>query len=119
MPCRGKAHRKFTTDQPPTELFIAMLEFYILLHRRLFCRYVNQKKYDQLKEMMYDGAVQMLDHGQASDIHFYPRKIVNFYNTNLFVPQGPSGADLAKLFVTVLNEMETLPNDEIFEEISK
>lgn len=65
------------------------------MYRTLYFRYLNQKKYDQLKKLLYDGAIKMLDYGQ-----------------------GTSGADLAELLVSVLKETKFVPNETMFDRIA-
>jgi len=58
------------------------------MYRTLFFRYMNQKKYAELLDMLYEGAVLFLDHNQ----------------------QG-SGADLCNLLVEVLTKSKAQPSE--------
>lgn len=59
------------------------------MYRTLYFRYLSQKKYDELKSLLYDGAILFLSHDQHN-----------------------SGSDLAVLLVNVLNESQAAVTDE-------
>ncbi|KAG8329162.1 Golgi to ER traffic protein 4 [Homalodisca vitripennis] len=58
------------------------------MYRTLYFRYLTQKKYGELLELLFDGAKLLLQHDQQT-----------------------SGADLAILLVDVLVKSETEPSD--------
>ncbi|GLG95286.1 Golgi to ER traffic protein 4 homolog [Gryllus bimaculatus] len=66
------------------------------LYRTLYFRYLGQKKYAELIDLLYDGAILLLHHNQHT-----------------------SGADLAILLVDVLTKSETESSDDLFEKLSR
>ncbi|XP_067006193.1 Golgi to ER traffic protein 4 homolog [Anabrus simplex] len=66
------------------------------MYRTLYFRYLGQKKYEELLDMLFDGAVLLLMHDQLT-----------------------SGADLAILLVDVLVKSETPASDEYFAKLSR
>ncbi|XP_024937701.1 Golgi to ER traffic protein 4 homolog [Cephus cinctus] len=65
------------------------------MYRTLYFRYLTQKKYSDLLELLYNGSVLLLQHDQYA-----------------------SGADLGILFVDVLSQSETKPSSSYFEKIT-
>ncbi|XP_066603451.1 Golgi to ER traffic protein 4 homolog [Prorops nasuta] len=65
------------------------------MYRTLYFRYLGQKKYSDLLELLYSGSIKLLQHDQHA-----------------------SGADLGILFIDVLNKSETEPSQEYFEKIT-
>lgn len=78
--------------------FVGNGEYYeaYKLYKTLYSRYSVQKKYDDLKQLMYDGSSFLLN----SD-------------------QDATGADLAVLYVTSLVDSKTEPSEEIFIKLAK
>lgn len=66
------------------------------MYRTLYFRYLSQKKYSDLLNLLYKGSTLLLQHDQ----------------------QG-SGADLALLFIDVLTKSESKPNEELIEKIGQ
>ncbi|CAH0397919.1 unnamed protein product [Chilo suppressalis] len=66
------------------------------MYRTLYFRYLSQKKYSELLNLLYKGSTVLLQHDQ----------------------QG-SGADLAILLIDVLTKSETKPNDDWIDKIAK
>ncbi|KAJ9600818.1 hypothetical protein L9F63_001030 [Diploptera punctata] len=66
------------------------------MYRTLYFRYLGQKKYAELMDLLYDGAILLLSHDQQT-----------------------SGADLAILFVDVLNKSDASTSDEQFNKLSR
>jgi len=66
------------------------------MYRTLYFRYLGQKKYDELENMLYDGAMLLFSHEEIA-----------------------SGTDLAKLYVDTLNQAEAGPEEIRFLRISK
>ncbi|XP_064478940.1 Golgi to ER traffic protein 4 homolog [Ornithodoros turicata] len=64
------------------------------MYRTIYFRYLNQKRYNDLKELLYDGALKLLTLKECN-----------------------SGADIANLLVDVLSKSETKPNDEEIEHL--
>ena len=60
------------------------------------CRYIGQKKFEELESMLFDGAVLLFSHEEIA-----------------------SGTDLAKLYIDTLNEAEAPPEEIHFIRISK
>lgn len=65
------------------------------MYRTLYFRYLGQKKYSELLDLLYNGATVLLQHEQHS-----------------------SGADLGILFVNVLTRSETEPSPDYFQKIT-
>uniref|UniRef100_A0A1B6C9S1 Golgi to ER traffic protein 4 homolog n=1 Tax=Clastoptera arizonana TaxID=38151 RepID=A0A1B6C9S1_9HEMI len=65
------------------------------MYRTLYFRYSTQKKYSELFQLLYDGAILLLKHDQQV-----------------------SGCDLANLYAEVLVKTETAPSQELFFKIS-
>ncbi|XP_029845940.1 Golgi to ER traffic protein 4 homolog [Ixodes scapularis] len=66
------------------------------MYRTIYFRYQSQKKYDELKELLYDGAIKLLTLQQCN-----------------------SGADLANLLVDILVQSETKPTEEHIERLGR
>ncbi|GAB6025728.1 hypothetical protein CHUAL_011712 [Chamberlinius hualienensis] len=66
------------------------------MYRTLYFRYLAQRKYEELQELLYDGALDLLIHKQNS-----------------------SGADLALLFVDVLVQSNSSVADGLIEKLSR
>ncbi|KOX69034.1 Golgi to ER traffic protein 4 like protein [Melipona quadrifasciata] len=65
------------------------------MYRTLYFRYLGQKKYSELLELLYNGSTLLLQHEQHA-----------------------SGADLGILFVNVLTQSGTEPSQDYFEKIT-
>ncbi|XP_014472401.1 PREDICTED: Golgi to ER traffic protein 4 homolog [Dinoponera quadriceps] len=65
------------------------------MYRTLYFRYLGQKKYSELLELLYNGSMLLLQHDQHA-----------------------SGADLGILFINVLTQSETEPTEVFFEKIT-
>ena len=66
------------------------------MYRTLYYRYSAQSKWTELETMLYDGAVTLFSHDQ-----------------------GGSGADLAKLYLEILEKSEIRPTEEIMKKIGR
>jgi len=66
------------------------------MYRTLYFRYLNQKRYNELLELLYDGALELLRHKQNS-----------------------SGADLSILFVDTLVKAEANVSNQILEKLAR
>ncbi|XP_069685148.1 Golgi to ER traffic protein 4 homolog [Periplaneta americana] len=66
------------------------------MYRTLYFRYLGQKKYGELLDLLYDGAILLLKHDQQT-----------------------SGADLAILLVDVLIKSEASTSEELFSKLSR
>lgn len=66
------------------------------MYKTLYFRYLGQKKYEELLDLLYDGAVLLLKHDQQT-----------------------SGADLAILLVDVLLKAETSTSEDQFDKLSR
>ena len=64
------------------------------MYRTLYYRYSAQSKWADLETMLYEGAVKLFNHGQ-----------------------GGSGADLAKLYLEILEKAEIKPTEEIMKKV--
>ncbi|CAK9814267.1 Golgi to ER traffic protein 4 homolog [Anthophora plagiata] len=65
------------------------------MYRTLYFRYIGQKKYSELLELLYNGSTLLLQH-----------------------EQHVSGADLGILFINVLTQSGTEPSEDYFEKIA-
>uniref|UniRef100_T1IB54 Uncharacterized protein n=1 Tax=Rhodnius prolixus TaxID=13249 RepID=T1IB54_RHOPR len=65
------------------------------MYKTLYFRYLSQKKYVELLDLLFEGASLLLNHDQAS------------------------GVDLANLYIEVLVKSNALPNEEYIRKLSK
>ena len=66
------------------------------MYRTLYYRYSAQNKWVELEKMLYEGSVKLFNY-----------------------EQGGSGADLAKLYLEILEKSEMKPTEEIMKRVGK
>lgn len=92
-----------------------------------YFRYLGQKKYEELLDLLYDGAVLLLKHGQVSSFLSLKHEVcvwvlftfIHIVFLLFLQLQQTSGADLAILLVDVLLKAEASTSEDQFDKLSR